>query len=93
MYNTETAKKIADYDNGCGCGDFRGFEEALYKTKNGNYFTAGSGGPMTQYAFTSGGSTSGSSDIFLLTTEEAREWLEQYGSTSEYLSEFEVDEG
>ncbi len=42
-YDTETATKLADWDNGIYGNDFKACEESLYKTKNGAYFIAGQG--------------------------------------------------
>jgi hypothetical protein len=35
-YNTETAERVAYYNNGLGSGDFHVFEEYLYRTPRGN---------------------------------------------------------
>ena len=50
LYNTETAKKLAEYSNDCTWSDFRCLEEALYRKRTGEYFLYGSGGPLTGYA-------------------------------------------
>ncbi len=75
-YDTETAEHIVGYSNNLGCGDFRHYEEDLYRTKKGNWFLAGEGGPMTKYSHTVGDATSGGSGIIPLTNQEAFEWLE-----------------
>ena len=90
LYNTETAKLLHEWDNGIYGNDFRSCEESLYKTKNGAYFVAGSGGPMSIYAEVHGNSTSGGSNIEVLTESEAITWLEEYGGI-EALEEFFAD--
>lgn len=92
-YDTETASLIHEWDNGHYPGDFEACEEALYRTRKGAYFLAGSGGPMSKYAVSSGNSTGGGEDITPLSETEAREWLEQHDGSDEIESTFgEVDE-
>lgn len=93
IYNTETAKKIASYCNGLGNGDFRNLTETLYKSPKGTYFLHGEGGAMTRWSESNGNTTWGSSDIELLTIDEAKKWLERYGSSDIYEHTFEVVEG
>ncbi len=81
MYNTETAEFIIAYSNNGSFLDFSHFEEALYRTKKGQFFLAGEGGPMTKYAEQYGSITSGSSNIFLFSDDEAIDWLHQYQFT------------
>lgn len=91
IYNTETAEKIGFYCN--GESGFGRFEETLYKTKKGRYFTHGEGGPMTHYAKSCGqNSWTGSEDIFALSESEAREWAEKHLSSEEYLKFFSAEE-
>lgn len=77
-YNTETAEEIASFGNGLGTRDFRNYDETLYKTKNGNWFLAGEGGPMTKYAEPCGDMMCGGSDIIPLGPDEALAWLESH---------------
>lgn len=46
-YNTETAIEIAHYSSVDG---FNSESTTLYQTKNGAFFIAGNGGPMTRWA-------------------------------------------
>lgn len=65
-------------------GSFSYYSEELYKTKKGNYFLAGEGGPMTHYARSTGqNSWTGGSHITPLTEEEAFDWAEGHLSASE----------
>lgn len=94
-YNTETAKLIGEWSTSGICtGDFRYCEEGLYLSRKGQYFLAGSGGALTQYGVSCGNNcTAGSSNIKLLSKEEAREWAEYHLSADEYLNVFEEIEG
>ena len=77
VYNTETAERIFSWDNGRYGNDFRNRSKDLYRTKKGNYFIYHSGGPMTDMAISVGSnSTSGSSDIEAITTQEAIAFLQ-----------------
>ena len=79
-YDTATAVKIAAWDNGLYSNDFGWCEESLYRTKNGNYFLAGEGGPMSGYSQSCGNNSySGGEGIQALTPDEALEWLENKG--------------
>ena len=89
MYNTETAYKIQEWDNGMYGNDFRGCEETLYKKKTGEYFIYGSGGALSKYSISCGNnSCSGSSDIIPLQKNEARIWMETQGDPDSYIKEF-----
>ncbi len=81
MYNTETATLIHKWDNGIYGNDFRSCEESLYRTKNGNYFISGSGGPMSQYSESHGNSTSGGSRLWTLDKAQVMGWLEEHDGT------------
>jgi hypothetical protein len=92
-YDTDTANCIASDSYG-NCGDFAAWEEALYRTKKGQYFITGSGGPMSKYAVSIGNNTtSGSSELWLVDEKEAKSWLEEHGSVEEYENEFGTEEG
>jgi hypothetical protein len=79
-YNTETADEIAYYRNNYNCGDFNHYEETLYRTKKGNYFLHGRGGPLSKYAEPYDGGWSGSSDVVPISEEDVINWLEETGN-------------
>ena len=88
-YDTETATKIHEWDNGIYGNDFKSCEEALYKTKNGAYFLYGSGGPASKYAEPCGNnSMGGGSDIIPMEPEEAFTWLCTHGGEDAAETEF-----
>lgn len=93
MYNTETAKYIAEFSEGTGRG-FSDFTESLYQKKTGEFFIYGSGGPMSKYSKHTGENTwSGSSDIEPLTPDDVKDWLSSHGYVDEYIALFgELDE-
>ena len=94
MYNTETAKKVATWDNGYPYGDFHYCEETLYKKKTGEYFFYGEGGPLSKYARSCGNDDWCGGDEFVpLSENEAREWMEKNADADDYIAEFgEVEE-
>lgn len=93
VYNTETAKKLGNWDNGIYGNDFRNCEETLYCTKSGKYFLDGEGGPMSTYAVHHGNTTSGGEQIMPLTPREARQWAKEKLEADKYIAIFgEVEE-
>jgi len=83
LYNTATAKEIAEYEPFSNSTDFRWWREILYRTKKGQYFIYGEGGALSNYSESGGGSSWGSSTIYLLSDDEAQEWLERYDFVEE----------
>ena len=88
MYDTETAYKIQEWNNGMYGNDFRICEETLYKKKTEEYFIYGSGGALSKYSIAYGNGSTGSSDIIPLTEDEAKNWMETKGDPDAYLEEF-----
>lgn len=89
MYNTETAKELANrsYSNPRG---FDYISETLYQKKTGEYFLYGIGGASTKYAVSVGidGWWSGGSEIIPMSELEARTWMEEYCDADEYIEVF-----
>lgn len=84
LYNTDTATRLADWDNG-EAGNFDYCEETLYRTKKGAYFLYGCGGARSSYSRDCGyGNSSGGEDISVLTEEEAKEWTMEHASADTY---------
>ena len=77
-YDTETAECLYEWSYDCSYGDFNSCEEALYKTKNEEYFLAGSGGAMSKFSEINGNTISGGYGIQLIDEAEAIEWLKQH---------------
>ena len=76
-YDTETSKKIAEYENGYPRTDLDFIREALYRADDGTLFFAGESGPRMRYAKNcEGGGKVGGEGITLTTREAAKEWIE-----------------
>jgi len=88
-YDTETAQEIGNYSNNLGDRDFHNINESLYITKNGRFFLAGEGGPLTKYAQAAGNMTSGGERIIALSQGEALDWCEQHLDADEYEKYFQ----
>ena len=94
LYNTETAKELAEWSNGLTSSDFSNETETLYRKKNGQLFLYGSGGPLSEYAVSYMQSWTSGEDIKPLTIEAAKRWAENKLDADEYEEVFgEVSEG
>lgn len=94
VYDTSTAKKIGEYDNGLQRTDFAYYEETLYRTKSGKYFVYGWGHANSKYGEWHGNSGGSGEEIRPYTYQEAVEWAEEYLSGEDYEAAFGVpDEG
>ena len=86
-YDTATATLVHEASANCPRNDFAWWSEDLYRTPKGIWFVVGEGGPMSRYAHTVGNTTTGSSDeLRPISAQQAREWLEHYG-TAELVEE------
>jgi len=79
-YDTETAEFVVQLHCPYYGNDFKAHDTGLYRTKRGNWFVAGSGGPLTQWARQVGNGYSGGSGLRPLEIAEARDLLEQHGT-------------
>lgn len=93
-YDTETAREVGSWDNGCFVTDMQYFSETLYRKRTGEYFLYGEGGAMSRYAEPcEGNSWTSGEHIFPLSYEEATHWAEEHMDADDYESEFgEVSE-
>jgi hypothetical protein len=77
IYDTSKAIQIGKYQHSYP-SDLNYCIESLYKTKRGNFFLCGEGGPMSKYVkFTSCNSCTGDSKIIPLSKAEALAWAEK----------------
>jgi len=91
-YDSETARLVGKFSNPGSGRDFQHYVESLYQKRTGEYFLYGIGGPMTQYAVSTGqNSWSGGSKIIPFTADEARDWAEEHLTADEYEAEFPVN--
>ena len=90
-YNTQSATKIADWDNGASTTDFTYCRERLYVKRTGEYFIAGESGPLSKYASHSGMNNSGwGEEIIPMTAEDAKEWAEKHMDAEDFDKVFEI---
>ena len=84
-YDTDTAKKLASWDNGLPLNDFNYTEETLYQKRTGEYFLYGESGAAGHYCrSTADGWTGGGADIIPLTETEAAAWAQKHLSPAAY---------
>lgn len=77
-YNTETATKVAEWENMDNVTDPHWYKEDLFRKKNGEFFIHGVGGPASKYSKATGmNSWSGDEKIVPITYDEAKEWAER----------------
>ena len=88
-FDTSTAKLIASWSNSYYSNDFKHCKEQLYRTKKGNFFLYGEGGPMSKYSVSVGNAYGGGSDITPISRDEARKWLEETENYTELEELFE----
>lgn len=93
-YNTETAKRLAGWDNNRSYSDFSYCSEELYKKKTGEFFLYGDGGAMTKYRRNCGQNCwGGGENIVPLTELQAKQWAEEHLDCDKYEEIFgEVEE-
>lgn len=93
VYNTETAEKVAYWDNDLFVNDFGYMSETLYITRKGNYFIHGKGGATSKYATHAYGGRIAGESITVMTEKDALEWCEIREINIEIVSSrFEIEE-
>lgn len=93
-YNTESAEKVGEWDNGIYGRDFNRCSETLYRKRSGEFFLHGEGGALSKYRTYAGENNWGDGEeIMPMTDAEAREWAEEKLNGDEYEKIFgAVDE-
>ena len=82
-YDTDTAEKICGFS--VDDGDIGYTSETLYRKKAGEFFLYGEGGPLSVYGKPDeDGSMCSASEIFPFSENEAKEFVEEYGSAKIY---------
>lgn len=94
-YDTDTATRIAEWENTIDVRDFSHYSETLYRKRNGEYFIFGSGNAGSRYSTRVEQNTwSGGQNIAPLSYDAAREWAETHLDADTYETEFgDVSEG
>lgn len=77
-YDTDTAQKIAEWDNGLPGGDLDYISESLYQKRTGEFFLHGDGGARSWAAVPDYDAMAPGERIRPLSEEEAREWCERH---------------
>ena len=95
LYNTETAKLLGSWESEINVRSLNREVEELYRTKSGNFFIWGQGGPGSRYRqLTDENSWTGGELIRPVSEAEARKWAEEKLDVDTYESIFgEVSEG
>lgn len=88
VYDTATAQKCGEWDNGCRTSDFYFCGETLYRKKTGEYFLHGEGHALSKYAGHSDNSSGWGEQIVPLSYEKAQKWAEEHLDGDEYVSIF-----
>lgn len=83
-YDTETALKVAEWDNGLGRSDHHAIYETLYKKRTGEFFLFGEGGGLTGYSEAVGNAFTWGEKIIPLTLDTAKEWVEAHLDGKKY---------
>ena len=92
LYDTTTAELLGTYESPYYTSDYHYYQESLYRKKNGEFFLAGWGGPMTRYAEDYCDGRGSGSDISPIDAEEAKDWVESHLSAAAYIEIFGVVE-
>lgn len=88
VYDTETAQRLGEWDNGYYTSDFAYCAETLYRKKTGEYFLHGEGHALSRYASHSGNSSGWGEQIIPMTYAEAQAWAEEHLDGDTYISIF-----
>lgn len=90
LYNTETAKKVGEWDNGLADSKFDSeyYKEILYIKRTREFFLYGYGKRNSKYSENTDGYWKGVEKIIPLSYDSAREWAEQHLTVIEYNSVF-----
>lgn len=94
VYDTETAKRLGEYEPNPYRSDFHYFCETLYRKKTGEFFLHGEGNAASKYSRSCGQNEwCGDEKIIPMTYSEAQKWTEKHLDGDEYIEIFgEPDE-
>ena len=92
LYNTDSAKLVAEYQSTFAVNDFHYYEEELYLKKTGEFFLYGHGNGLSPYAKRYIDGMGQGEKIIPLTDQQARKWAEENMDPDDYMELFEVDE-
>lgn len=95
-YDTSTADLICDISRpGFNSTDFEWDHTGLYRTKKGAFFIAGEGNALSRWFVSVGKDGRGGGEgLTLVDEQEARGWVEQFGTPEDFVKCFgEPEEG
>lgn len=94
VYDTETAKRLGEYEPNPYRSDFHYYCETLYRKKTGEFFLHGEGNAASPYSRSCGQNEwCGSEKIIPMTYAEAQKWTEEHLDGDDYCAIFgEPDE-
>ena len=89
IYDTDTAKLVGEWYNGCYANDFNYCSEDLYQKRTGEFFIFGEGGANSKYSKSRGNNEwCGGEKIVPLSFDAAKEWVEDHLTGDEYKEIF-----
>lgn len=88
VYDTNTAQKLGEWDNGHYTNEFAYCAETLYRKRTGEYFLFGEGHAMSKYASHSGNNSGWGEKIIPLSYEEAQQWAKGHLEADDYIRIF-----
>lgn len=88
LYNTDTARRLASWDNGEFYNDLSFISEGLFQKKTGEFFIHGEGGAKTKYAKCTSDAWRSGEAILPLSYEAAQKWAEEHTSCDVYETIF-----
>lgn len=89
-YDTETATKVASYNNGAELNGPYFESETLYRKRTGEYFLYGKGGEQTPYAVRAASGWVPGDLITPVTRKEAVEWAKEHMNPDAMREEFSI---
>lgn len=88
VYDTSTAQKLGEWDNGYYTSDFPFCAETLFRKRTGEYFLFGEGHAMSKYASHSGNNSGWGEKIIPMSYEKAQQWAEEHLNADDYIRIF-----
>lgn len=89
VYDTETAKRVGEYEPNPYRSDFNWFCETLYQKKTGEFFLHGDGNANSKYSRSCGQNEwCGDEKIIPMAYDQAQKWAEEHLTGDEYIAIF-----
>lgn len=89
LYDTDTAKRLGEYEPNPYHSDFHWFCETLYQKRTGEFFLHGDGNAASKYSKSCGQNEwCGAEKIIPLSYDEAQSWAEEHLDGDDYIAIF-----